>query len=47
MALEAGIDVELPSTDCYGDPLQQAIETGLLDEVFINQAVRRVLTIEV
>ena len=28
MALDAGIDVELPSTDCYGEPLLDAVRAG-------------------
>ncbi len=42
-ALVAGIDVELPSTDCYGDPLREALERGLLSEADIDVAVGRVL----
>ncbi len=43
MALEAGIDVELPATDAYGSPLAQAIDDGRLDESALDTAVRRVL----
>jgi beta-glucosidase len=43
LALEAGIDIELPSTDCYGQPLLQAIESGTVSESLIDEAVRRVL----
>ncbi|WP_130651220.1 glycoside hydrolase family 3 N-terminal domain-containing protein [Egicoccus halophilus] len=46
MALEAGIDVELPSTDCYDGPLAQALATGLLDEAVVDEAVRRVLKLK-
>ncbi|MCK6625051.1 MAG: glycoside hydrolase family 3 C-terminal domain-containing protein [Anaerolineae bacterium] len=46
MALEAGIDVELPNTDCYADPLRQAVESGTLDEAILNQAVSRVLRLK-
>jgi beta-glucosidase len=42
-ALAAGIDVELPSTDCYGAPLREAVERGLLTESDVDVAVRRVL----
>ena len=42
-ALTAGIDVELPSTDCYGEPLREALIRGLLDESDVDVAVRRVL----
>jgi len=44
LALEAGIDIELPSTDCYGAPLLEAVRAGQIDEALVNQAVRRVLT---
>ncbi len=43
LALEAGIDVELPSTNCYGDPLREAIARGLVRESLVDVAVRRVL----
>ena len=42
-ALEAGIDVELPQTDCYGAPLLEAVRRGLVDEETLDDAVRRVL----
>ena len=44
MALWAGIDIELPSVRCYGQPLVKAIESGLLSEEFVDRAARRVLT---
>ncbi len=43
MALQAGIDVELPSTDCYGEPLRQQVEQGKLDVAVIDTSVARVL----
>ncbi|HEX3049935.1 MAG TPA: glycoside hydrolase family 3 N-terminal domain-containing protein [Aggregatilineaceae bacterium] len=43
MALEAGIDVELPGVDCYGDPLRKALEAGQIDMDLIDAAVTRVL----
>jgi beta-glucosidase len=43
LALEAGLDVELPATDCYGAPLLHAIGAGLLAEETLDEAVRRVL----
>lgn len=43
VALGAGIDVELPMTDCYGIPLLRAVESGLLTEETFETAVRRVL----
>ena len=31
-ALDAGMDVELPSTDCYGEPLLDAVRSGLVSD---------------
>ena len=42
-ALEAGLDVELPETVCYGRPLLQAVEDGRVSEATLNEAVSRVL----
>jgi beta-glucosidase len=41
LALEAGIDVELPTVACYGDPLKAALDAGALDIETVNTAVRR------
>jgi beta-glucosidase len=41
--LEAGLDVELPSTDCYGAPLLAALATGTVSSDVVDEAVRRVL----
>ena len=43
-ALRAGIDVELPNTDCFGRPLKDAVERGDLPIEFVDRAVDRVLT---
>ena len=43
LALTAGIDVELPSTDCYGDALRSSIERGMVAIADVDLAVRRVL----
>ena len=43
LALEAGLDIELPATDCYGAPLLRAIDTGLVAEETLDEAVRRLL----
>ncbi|MFF5520799.1 beta-xylosidase/alpha-l-arabinosidase [Streptomyces coeruleorubidus] len=42
-ALEAGIDVELPSLKCYGDPLVDAVRSGEIPEELVDRAARRVL----
>ncbi len=41
LAIEAGIDVELPTIECYGEPLKAALEAGDLDIETINSAVSR------
>jgi len=42
-ALRAGLDVELPSTLCYGRPLLDEIAAGRVDEALVDRSVRRVL----
>jgi beta-glucosidase len=42
-ALQAGLDVELPATDCYGEPLKAALEAGEVTMDALDGAVRRVL----
>ncbi len=41
LALKAGIDVELPTVDCYGAALRAALECGELDLATIDLAVSR------
>ena len=43
LSLKAGIDVELPSTRCYGDDLVNAVRTGALEEFYVDRSCRRVL----
>lgn len=42
-ALTAGIDVELPDTLCYGEPLAELVREGRVSEDLVDRAVRRVL----
>jgi len=42
-ALEAGIDVELPEMEYYGEPLMQAIKEGMVSEATLDEAVSRIL----
>jgi beta-glucosidase len=42
-ALEAGVDVELPSIACYGEPLAEEVRAGRIDSAVIDRSVRRVL----
>ena len=44
LAIEAGIDVELPTGDAYVGPLAERVRAGQVDEAVIDRAVRRVLT---
>jgi beta-glucosidase len=43
-ALAAGIDVELPTVDCFGAPLIAALEAGEADLALVDRALERVLT---
>ncbi len=43
-ALAAGIDVELPMVQAYGEPLLRAVRAGDVDEALVDRAVERVLT---
>ncbi|MCS7120561.1 MAG: glycoside hydrolase family 3 N-terminal domain-containing protein [Nitrososphaerota archaeon] len=42
-ALEAGIDVELPHSEYYDEPLLNAVKNGKISEAVIDEAVSRVL----
>lgn len=42
-ALSAGVDVELPTVRCYGEPLAEKVRSGTLDESIVDTAVTRVL----
>lgn len=46
MALEAGLDIELPKTDCYGEHLVDAVNSGLLSIDVVDQAVTRHLKLK-
>ncbi|GGF43175.1 beta-glucosidase [Microbacterium sorbitolivorans] len=43
LALEAGIDVELPTGDAYLEPLVAKVRAGEVPEAFVDRAVLRVL----
>nr|WP_246221549.1 glycoside hydrolase family 3 N-terminal domain-containing protein [Phytoactinopolyspora mesophila] len=43
LALDAGIDVELPATDAYGEPLANALDAGRVKIDRLDHAVARVL----
>ena len=42
-ALRAGIDLELPAADCYGEPLKAKIAAGEVDVALVDRSVGRVL----
>ncbi len=46
LALEAGIDIELPEMDCYSNGMKKAIESGLISEKVVAEAVFRILKIK-
>ena len=41
LAMTAGIDVELPATAAYGEPLKQALASGELSMEIVDEAVSR------
>ena len=45
-ALAAGLDVELPTAECYAKGLGEAVDRGLLDLATLEEAVLRVLRLK-
>jgi beta-glucosidase len=45
-ALQAGVDFELPQTDCYGESLLKAINEGMISVNIVDAAVERVLRLK-
>jgi beta-xylosidase len=43
LALAAGVDVELPGVNCYGEPLLAAVRAGAVPEALVTRAAARVL----
>jgi len=43
LALEAGVDIELPSLDAYNEGLMRAVESGQVPLALIDRALERVL----
>ncbi|WP_458107238.1 glycoside hydrolase family 3 C-terminal domain-containing protein [Arthrobacter sp. R3-55] len=43
LALSAGVDVELPTVNCFGEPLLRRVREGALEESVVDEALRRVL----
>jgi len=46
MAIEAGLDVELPYTKCYQEPLKRYIEEGKVTTFALERALKRVLKLK-
>ena len=46
LALVAGLDLELPSSDCYGEPLRQQVLDGAVAMEVVDRAVQRVLALK-
>ena len=47
LGLNAGIDVELPFADCYGNPLREALEAGDIGIELVDTSVARVLKMKI
>ncbi|XRQ09005.1 beta-glucosidase [Actinomadura welshii] len=45
-ALRAGMDVELPTVRCYGEPLLEEVRSGALPEEDLDRSVARVLAVK-
>ncbi len=45
-ALRAGLDIELPETACFGEPLLDAVRSGEVEMGTVDAAVRRVLSVK-
>jgi beta-glucosidase-like glycosyl hydrolase len=46
LALRAGVDVELPTVRCYGEPLLDLVRDGRVPEQLLNRSAARVLTLK-
>ncbi|HEY8284034.1 MAG TPA: glycoside hydrolase family 3 N-terminal domain-containing protein [Chloroflexota bacterium] len=46
LALTAGVDMELPTQECYGAPLKDEVDAGRLPMAIVDEAVRRVLRLK-
>lgn len=43
---EAGLDMEMPVANFYGQPIVEAVEEGELDEALVDAAVRHILRVQ-
>ncbi|GAA2081911.1 glycoside hydrolase family 3 N-terminal domain-containing protein [Actinomadura alba] len=46
LALRAGIDVELPTVRCYGEPLLEEVRRGAVPEELLDRSAARVLSLK-
>ena len=46
LALTAGIDIELPKSECYAGPLKEQVEKGKVPISFVDRAVTRLLRLK-
>jgi beta-glucosidase len=46
IALEAGLDAELPATDCYGPPLREAVARGRVPLEWVDRSALRMLELK-
>jgi beta-glucosidase len=46
LSLQAGLDVELPGINCYGEPLLKAVKSRAVPVALVNRAVARVLSLK-
>jgi beta-glucosidase-like glycosyl hydrolase len=46
LALRAGVDVELPTVRCYGEPLLDLVRDGRVPEELLDRSAARVLTLK-
>ncbi|SFY52822.1 glycoside hydrolase family 3 N-terminal domain-containing protein [Streptomyces sp. F-1] len=46
LALRAGVDMELPTTHCFGAPLVETVRQGAVAEELVDRAAARVLTLK-
>ncbi|CNG51322.1 glycoside hydrolase%2C family 3-like protein [Mycobacterium tuberculosis] len=46
LALRAGVDVELPTVRCYGEPLLELVRSGAVPEELLDRAAGRVLALK-
>jgi beta-glucosidase len=46
LSLRAGLDIELPAANCYGEPLLKAVKSGAIPLALVDRAVARVLSLK-